>query len=60
MMMSEAAKEAKRQYMKKWREKNRDRIRQYNKKWAKNNPEKVKAAQARFYERQAKLLEEEQ
>ena len=61
MMMTEAAKQARREYQRRWREKNRERIRQYDREWTKNNPDKVKAAQARFYERQAaKLLEEEQ
>ena len=60
MMMTEAAKQARREYQRQWREKNRKRIRQYNREWTKNNPDKVKASQARFFEKQAKLLEREQ
>lgn len=58
--MNERLKQARREYMKRWREKNREHIRQYDREWVKNNPEKVEAARVRFYEKQAeKLLNEE-
>lgn len=51
--MTEAAKEAKRNYCRRYREANRDKIRKYQRKWRENNPDKVKAAQIRYWEKKA-------
>jgi hypothetical protein len=53
-MLSEAAKQAKREYMKKWREKNKEHYNEYSRKWKKENPEKVQKHQANYWERIAK------
>lgn len=52
-MTAEAA-EAKRNYMREYRKRNRIRLNEYRKKWAKENPEKVKAYMERQWERKAK------
>ena len=53
MGLSQAAKEAKRAYYKKWREANKEKQAAYHKEWTKNNSDKIKAIQARFWERKA-------
>ena len=40
--VTEAALAAQREYKRKYREKNRDKINEYAKKWRKNNPDKVR------------------
>lgn len=60
MELSEEALKAKREYMKKWREKNKEANRKYNReylrKWRKdpNNKEKIAKYQAAYWERQSK------
>lgn len=49
--MDTQATEARRQYMKQYRQKNRERIAAYKKQWQRDNPEKVKAQQARYWAR---------
>lgn len=40
--MTEQAKAARREYRKKWREANADKVKAYNKDWAQRNPDKVR------------------
>jgi hypothetical protein len=47
--MSEEAKKARREYMKKWREENKDHVRKYNQRYRKENPDKIAAAQERYW-----------
>lgn len=49
MLMSEEAKKARREYMKKWREENKDHVRKYNQRYRKENPDKIAAAQERYW-----------
>lgn len=51
--MSEQAKVASREYWRKYREANKDKINAYQRKWRRENPEKVKAAQGRYWEKKA-------
>ena len=66
--MTDAAKEARREYMRKWREENRQSIREYNrnwrranrdamnryaKEWRDANPDKVKGYRESYWERRA-------
>jgi len=51
--------EKKREYMKAWREKNRDKKREANRKWALENPEKVKASNKRWYKNQTEEQREQ-
>jgi len=53
MKNNEAAKAARREYHKKWTEKNRAKVNAYHRKWSKQNPDKVKAIQARYWMKQA-------
>lgn len=52
--MTSEAKSARREYHRKWREKNRDKVNEYHRKWSRENPEKVKAAQFRYWDKQSK------
>ena len=51
--MNESAKEARREYLKEWRKKNRDKWNAYQKKWRKNNPDKCNEYQTRYWEKKA-------
>ncbi len=55
---STAAKEARREYRRKYDSENRAKINKYQRKWRKANPDKVKAIHARYWERVAKKNEE--
>ncbi len=55
--MTEEAKKAKREYYKKYRAKNAERIKEREKAWRKANPEKVREHQNRYW---AKKFHEEQ
>jgi len=63
MELSQEAREARRAYKRRWREKNRERIREYDRKWRKRNPDKVKEYERRRWEKEAAmrtlLIEEE-
>lgn len=48
--------EAKRLYMKKWREKHKEEINSYARKWKKENKEKVKEYEERYWSKKAGLL----
>lgn len=49
MTNEELIKDAKREYMKQWREKNKERIKEYKREWASNNKDKVQAINKRYY-----------
>jgi len=57
MSLSNEAKKKRAEYMRKYRERNKEHIRQYNAEWRKNNPDKVRAAQNRYWERLAEKQE---
>lgn len=58
MELSEQAKKARREYMKEYRKKNKERLDAMNREWKKNNPDKVRENNIRYWERKAKQLEE--
>lgn len=49
-MMTEQAVIARREYMKKWREKNKKKLSDYQKEWRKNNKDKVAEYQRKYWE----------
>lgn len=49
--MTEEAKEARKEYMRKWQVKNREHVNDYMKKWRSNNPDKVKQYNESYWER---------
>ena len=51
--MTDAAKAAKREYNRKYRAANREKLAAYQKKWSRENPEKVKEYSRRYWERKA-------
>jgi predicted RNA-binding protein with RPS1 domain len=54
LSMNEAAKKAKREYAKKWREKNRERYNEYMKEWRNENKEKIQQYQENYWTKKAK------
>ena len=54
--MNNTAAEAKRLYLKQWREKNKDHLAEYNKKWRKENPDKVKRYNEAYWTKKASEL----
>ena len=52
-IMNEQAKAASREYWRKYREANKEKVNAYQRKWRKANPDKVKAAQKRYWEKKA-------
>lgn len=48
--MTEQAIIARRQYMKKWRERNKEKLSSYQKEWRKNNRDKVAEYQRKYWE----------
>ena len=54
--MNEAAKEARREYQRQYREANRERINANHKAWRDANPDKVKAAATRYWEKKGAEL----
>lgn len=54
MALSQEALDKKREYQRRWREKNKDHINSYMKEWVKNNPDKVQQYQENYWERKAK------
>lgn len=56
--MTEQAKAASREYWRKYREANREKMREYQRAWRRANPEKVKAAQERYWEKKALEIRE--
>lgn len=55
--MGEKAKMAKREYARKWRSANKEKVREYNKKYRENNKQKVKESNERYWEKKAAELE---
>ena len=51
--MDEAAKQARREYNRKWREANRQKIREYKRNWAKRNKDKTDQHTADYWKRKA-------
>ena len=54
MAMSEEAKKARREYHRKWREKNRERYNEYQRRWREKNKDRIKEYQRKYWERKAK------
>ncbi|MDT3497320.1 hypothetical protein ACTFO3_26855 [Bacillus cereus group sp. MYBK69-2] len=48
--MKEQAVIARREYMKKWRERNKEKLSSYQKEWRKNNRDKVAEYQRKYWE----------
>ena len=59
MELSEAAKKARREYSRAWREKNREHIRAYARKWHRENHDRVEAGRIRYWERKANEQQKE-
>ncbi|EJR28755.1 hypothetical protein [Bacillus mycoides] len=51
--MTEQAKIARREYMKKWRERNAEKLSNYQKEWRKNNKDKVVGYQQKYWEKKS-------
>lgn len=51
--MTEAAKAAKREYQRKYRAANREKLAAYQRKWSQENPEKVREYTARYWAKKA-------
>ena len=60
MALSQEAREARRAYKRRWREKNRERIREYDREWRKKNQDKVREYEKRYWERKAAEQQAEQ
>lgn len=54
--MSSEAKMARREYMRQWREKNKEHYNEYMRKWKAKNKDKVKQYNKEYWERKAKEL----
>ena len=52
--LSETARQARNEYAREWRAKNKDHVRAYMRKWQQKNPDKVRANLNRYWERKAK------
>lgn len=48
-LLDEAAKQARREYQRKYREKNKTRLKEYHRKWRGENKEKIIAIQERYW-----------
>lgn len=59
MVLSERAKEARREYMRRYRADNRERLNAQKREWNKNNPEKAKLYKERYFEKLADRYEQE-
>ena len=56
MKLSNEAKEARRQYMREYRQKqDQEHVRAYQRRWRAENPEKTKQYNANFWEKQARI-----
>ena len=51
--MTEEAKKARREYYRKYRERNADKLNSYKRKWSAANPDKIAESQRRYWERKA-------
>ena len=52
-IMDEAAKQARRDYQKRWREANREKTRAREREWNKANPDKLRARDERYWQKKA-------
>lgn len=52
--MTQEAREARAQYMREYRQRNKDRLNAYARQWRKNNPEKVTSYTEKQWEKKAK------
>lgn len=59
-MENQLAKKARREYMKKWRKDNKEKVNSYQKEWRKNNKDKVVGYQEKFWQKKAKEIYEQQ
>lgn len=59
MEMSKEAKAVQREYMKKWKEENRDKTNAYHRAWREANKDKVNEYNKRYWEKKAKSLRDE-
>lgn len=59
MVLSERAKEARREYMRKYRAENRDRLNAQRREWNKKNPDKVRMYKENYFEKLAERYENE-
>lgn len=57
-MLTKEGREARREYERKWREKNKEAVKAYQRKWQKANPDKVRAAKERYWNRVAEMNKE--
>ena len=55
--MTEEAKEARRLYAAKWREKNREAYNAYSRKWASDNPDRIREYRRRYWEKKGAQLQ---
>lgn len=51
--MANSAADARREYKKRWRQKNQARVNEYAREWRSRNPEKVREYQAKYWQRVA-------
>lgn len=51
--MQTNAKEAQREYMREYRERNREKLREYQKDWQRKNPDKTRRYREKYWERRA-------
>ncbi|HLR35714.1 MAG TPA: hypothetical protein VK071_10380 [Tissierellales bacterium] len=56
-MISDRAREARKEYSRKYYKENREKILKYQKRWRKENPEKVKEYNDKYWENKARELE---
>ena len=56
--MTEAAMQARREYIREWKKKNREHLQEYQRKWRKQNPEKVKQYADTYWAKKAVNLKE--
>ena len=58
-MLTEQAAQARRQYMKDYRERKQHKLNEYLRVWRKKNPEKVQQYNIRYWEKKARELKEQ-
>lgn len=58
--MTDEAKEARREYQRRWRTEKKTEIRAYQKKWRSENPDKVREYQERYWENKIARMNKEE
>ena len=48
--------QAKREYLKKWRDKNKEKVAAYHKQWRDKNPEKIREYNERYWKKKAQTI----